>query len=158
MKRTTIEERTASQLNRVFFALSDNTRRTLLDRLYLRDGQRLGELVADFEISRQSISRHLEVLEEAGLIATKRQTGKPCTSSIEHQCVTRTGCGSRSTPAFRSGSTASEPDLRRRPPLRRPARSGGRPHRGPEVSRLTGGASAAQGRVHDNQSSTRRRS
>ncbi len=73
MKRTTIEERTASQLNRVFFALSDNTRRTLLDRLYLRDGQRLGELVADFEISRQSISRHLEVLEEAGLIATKRQ-------------------------------------------------------------------------------------
>lgn len=72
MMPRTSEERTANQLNRVFFALSDITRRTLLDRLYLRDGQRLAELVADFEISRQSISRHLEVLEEAGLIVTKR--------------------------------------------------------------------------------------
>jgi DNA-binding transcriptional ArsR family regulator len=68
---------TARQIDRVFFALSDATRRSLLDRLYIRAGQRVGELAADFDMSRQAISKHLDVLEDAGLIATRsvgRQT------------------------------------------------------------------------------------
>jgi DNA-binding transcriptional ArsR family regulator len=68
---------TARQIDRVFFALSDATRRSLLDRLYIRAGQRVGELAADFGMSRQAISKHLDVLEDAGLIVTRtagRQT------------------------------------------------------------------------------------
>jgi len=68
---------TARQIDRVFFALSDATRRSLLDRLYMRAGQRVGELAAGFDMSRQAISKHLDVLEDAGLIVTRsagRQT------------------------------------------------------------------------------------
>jgi DNA-binding transcriptional ArsR family regulator len=63
---------TARQIDRVFFALSDATRRALLDRLYIRAGQRVGELAADFDMSRQAVSKHLDVLEDAGLIVTRR--------------------------------------------------------------------------------------
>jgi DNA-binding transcriptional ArsR family regulator len=58
--------------NRVFFALSDPTRRLLLDRLRARDGQRLSELSTDVGMSRQAISKHLEVLEDARLITVRR--------------------------------------------------------------------------------------
>ena len=61
--------------SRVFFALADATRRRLLDRLYARDGQRLGELSSDFAISRQAISKHLDVLENAGLVTVRRSSG-----------------------------------------------------------------------------------
>ena len=67
-----MEDRTRSRLNRVFVALSDVTRRALLDSLYRRDGQRLGELAENFEMSRQAISKHLEVLEDADLIRIER--------------------------------------------------------------------------------------
>jgi DNA-binding transcriptional ArsR family regulator len=63
---------TARQIDRVFFALSDATRRALLDRLYTRAGQRVGELAADFDMSRQAVSKHLDVLEDTGLIVTRR--------------------------------------------------------------------------------------
>jgi DNA-binding transcriptional ArsR family regulator len=63
----------ASKLDRVFFALADATRRSLLDRLYLNDGQRVGQLADGFEMSRQAISKHLEVLEDAGLVVTRRE-------------------------------------------------------------------------------------
>jgi DNA-binding transcriptional ArsR family regulator len=72
MDSTRTDASTATRLTRIFFALSDVTRRTLLDRLYVRDGQRLGELTADFAMSRQAISKHLEVLEDAELITTER--------------------------------------------------------------------------------------
>lgn len=58
--------------NRVFFAISDPTRRLLLDRLRARDGQRLSELSAEVGMSRQAISKHIEVLEEAGLVTVRR--------------------------------------------------------------------------------------
>jgi DNA-binding transcriptional ArsR family regulator len=62
----------------VFRALSDPTRRTILDELTERDGQTLFELCARLAMkhrlgsSRQAISQHLDVLESAGLIATRR--------------------------------------------------------------------------------------
>ena len=63
----------------VFKALADPTRRTILDELAERDGQTLFELCArlaakhQLASSRQAISQHLAVLEEAGLVATRKE-------------------------------------------------------------------------------------
>ncbi len=56
----------------VFRALADASRRSLLDRLFERDGQTLGELVRGFEMTRFGVMKHLRVLEEAGLVVTRR--------------------------------------------------------------------------------------
>jgi DNA-binding transcriptional ArsR family regulator len=58
--------------DRVFKALADPTRRHLLDRLYEQDGRTLGELEAELEMTRFGVMKHLRVLEEAGLITTRR--------------------------------------------------------------------------------------
>jgi uncharacterized protein YndB with AHSA1/START domain/DNA-binding transcriptional ArsR family regulator len=57
----------------VFKALADPTRRLLLDRLHEEDGQTLGRLCEQLEMTRQSATQHLEVLEAANLISTVRQ-------------------------------------------------------------------------------------
>jgi DNA-binding transcriptional ArsR family regulator len=58
----------------VFKALADRTRRLLLDRLFERDGRTLIELEAEVpELTRFGVMRHLAVLEEAGLVVTRRQ-------------------------------------------------------------------------------------
>ncbi|MBO0709534.1 MAG: metalloregulator ArsR/SmtB family transcription factor [Candidatus Dormibacteraeota bacterium] len=54
----------------VFRALADTSRRDLLDRLNARNGQTLRELTAGLPMSRQSVSKHLAVLEEANLVTT----------------------------------------------------------------------------------------
>jgi DNA-binding transcriptional ArsR family regulator len=60
--------------DRVFRALADPSRRLLLDRLYERDGRTLGELEAELpEMTRFGVMKHLRVLEEAGLVATRRE-------------------------------------------------------------------------------------
>ena len=57
----------------VFRALSDPSRRLLLDRLFERDGQTLGELCGYLpEMTRFGVMRHLGVLEEAGLLSTRK--------------------------------------------------------------------------------------
>ena len=58
--------------DRVFKALADPTRRHLLDRLFERDGRTLGELEADLEMTRFGVMKHLRVLEDAGLVTTRR--------------------------------------------------------------------------------------
>jgi DNA-binding transcriptional ArsR family regulator len=58
--------------DRVFKALADRTRRLLLDRLFERDGRTLTELEADMGMTRFGVMKHLRVLEDAGLIATRR--------------------------------------------------------------------------------------
>src|SRR3954468_7301555 len=60
----------AADLDRVFKALADPTRRQLLDRLHERNGQTLGELCGSLSMARQSASQHLALLEAANLIAT----------------------------------------------------------------------------------------
>lgn len=57
----------------VFRALADPTRRALLDQLYLRDGQTLLELCAPYAMSRIGVMKHLQLLEDAGLVVTKRR-------------------------------------------------------------------------------------
>jgi uncharacterized protein YndB with AHSA1/START domain len=56
----------------VFRALADDSRRTLLDRLFQRDGQTLAELVEGLGMTRFGVMKHLHVLEAAGLITTRR--------------------------------------------------------------------------------------
>jgi DNA-binding transcriptional ArsR family regulator len=66
-------------LGDVFRALADPTRRTILDELTERDGQTLFEICSRLATrhqlgsTRQAISQHLAVLEEAGLIGTRRE-------------------------------------------------------------------------------------
>ena len=63
----------------LYKALADETRRVILDELTERDGQSLFELCARLTMrhsitsSRQAISQHLAVLEEAGLVTTRRE-------------------------------------------------------------------------------------
>ncbi len=56
----------------VFKALADPTRRSLLDRLLLRDGQTLGELEAELAMTRFGVAKHLRVLEDADLVVSRR--------------------------------------------------------------------------------------
>jgi DNA-binding transcriptional ArsR family regulator len=63
----------------LFKALADPTRRAILDELTVRDGQTLFEICTRLAMkhglgsSRQAISQHLAVLEEAGLVSTRRE-------------------------------------------------------------------------------------
>jgi uncharacterized protein YndB with AHSA1/START domain/DNA-binding transcriptional ArsR family regulator len=57
-------------MDEVFKALADPSRRRLLDNLNTRNGQTLRELCAGLEMARQSVSKHLAVLEAANLVAT----------------------------------------------------------------------------------------
>lgn len=61
----------AAALDLVFSALSDPTRRAILARLAAGDAT-VSELAAPFAVAQPTISRHLRVLEEAGLIRTER--------------------------------------------------------------------------------------
>ena len=58
--------------DRVFKALGDASRRQLLDLLFQKDGQTLSELEAEIDMSRFGVMKHLRVLEEAGLVITRR--------------------------------------------------------------------------------------
>lgn len=68
---TTREEAPEEAL--VFRALADASRRELLDRLRERDGQRLSDLVEHLPMSRFGVMKHLRILEEAGLVVTRRR-------------------------------------------------------------------------------------
>jgi uncharacterized protein YndB with AHSA1/START domain/biotin operon repressor len=57
----------------VFKALADPTRRALLDELFARDGQTLAALTARHEMTRIAVAKHLKILEEAGLVVSRRK-------------------------------------------------------------------------------------
>ncbi len=58
-------------MDKIFKALADNTRRELLDRLFAKDGQTLGELCEYLSMTRQAVTKHLVILEEANLIVVQ---------------------------------------------------------------------------------------
>src|SRR4051794_21753271 len=60
-------------MDAVFKALADPTRRSLLDELFREDGQTLGALEGRLPMTRFGVMKHLRVLEEAGLVTTRRQ-------------------------------------------------------------------------------------
>ena len=61
------------EMDDVFKALADASRRSLLDRLHARSGQTLNELCEGLAMTRQAVTKHLGILEEANLVTTFRQ-------------------------------------------------------------------------------------
>ncbi|MBN9604184.1 MAG: helix-turn-helix transcriptional regulator [Afipia felis] len=57
-------------MDEVFKALADASRRLLLDRLHARNGQTLLELCNGLDMTRQAVTKHLAILEDANLVAT----------------------------------------------------------------------------------------
>jgi DNA-binding transcriptional ArsR family regulator len=57
----------------VFRALADPTRRGLLDALFAANGQTLSDLTAGMNMTRQAVTKHLAILEDANLVATVRR-------------------------------------------------------------------------------------
>lgn len=69
---------TDDQLSRTFAALADPTRRDIVARLAVDDAT-VGELAAPYPVSVQAVSKHLKVLEEAGLVSRSRDAQRrPC--------------------------------------------------------------------------------
>jgi DNA-binding transcriptional ArsR family regulator len=62
-----------ADLDKVFKALSDPGRRLLLDRLRAENGQTLGQLSEHLAMTRQAVTKHLKVLEEASLVVPFRR-------------------------------------------------------------------------------------
>src|SRR5271157_3643447 len=60
----------SADVDKVFKALAAPERRLLLDRLRADNGQTLGQLCAHLDMTRQAVTRHLKLLEEANLVAT----------------------------------------------------------------------------------------
>ena len=60
-------------MDAVFKALADSTRRSLLDELFKEDGQTLTALESRLPMSRFGVMKHLKVLEEAGLVVTRKR-------------------------------------------------------------------------------------
>jgi DNA-binding transcriptional ArsR family regulator len=59
--------------DKVFKALADASRRQLLDRLHEKNGQTLSELCQDHDMSRQAVTKHLGLLEDANLVVTAKK-------------------------------------------------------------------------------------
>ena len=57
----------------MFKALADASRRELLDRLHAKNGQTLTELCAGLAMTRQAVTQHLALLEDANLVSVQRQ-------------------------------------------------------------------------------------
>jgi DNA-binding transcriptional ArsR family regulator len=60
----------AAEVDKVFKALADPSRRKLLDQLHVNNGQTLGELCEHLDMTRQAVTKHLGLLEAANLIVT----------------------------------------------------------------------------------------
>ena len=60
-------------MDAVFRALADPTRRQLLDSLHARNGQTLNALCGEMDMTRQAVTKHLAILEEANLVTTLRK-------------------------------------------------------------------------------------
>ncbi len=60
-------------MDAVFKALGDPSRRELLDRLHARNGQTLGELCEGQDMTRQAVTKHLGILEDANLVVTRKR-------------------------------------------------------------------------------------
>jgi DNA-binding transcriptional ArsR family regulator len=60
----------STMMDDVFRALADSGRRRLLDKLYARNGQTLSELCEHLDMTRQAVTKHLDILERGNLVIT----------------------------------------------------------------------------------------
>ena len=67
------DEQDPPDANKVFKALADPNRRKLLDILVAQNGQTLGQLCEHLEMTRQSATQHLDILEDANLVSTVKR-------------------------------------------------------------------------------------
>jgi DNA-binding transcriptional ArsR family regulator len=65
-------DKAVEDIDKVFKALADSSRRELIDRLHARNGQTLTELAEGLDMTRQAVTQHLGLLEAANLISTRR--------------------------------------------------------------------------------------
>ena len=86
-------------MDAVFKALADASRRKLLDRLRAENGQTLGELCEHLDMTRQAVSKHLAMLEEANLVATVGGAARSCTTSIRCRSTRSPNAGSANSNA-----------------------------------------------------------
>jgi len=63
--------RRLEQIDKIFKALADSNRRKLLDLLYINNGQTLSELCKHLDMTRQAVTKHLVILEEANLVVVE---------------------------------------------------------------------------------------
>lgn len=76
---------TTVSVDRVFVALADNTRRELLEMIATAPHRSASSLSQEMPISRQAITKHLRILEQAGLVSRQRQGKEVCFSVVTHQ-------------------------------------------------------------------------
>jgi DNA-binding transcriptional ArsR family regulator len=60
-------------MDAVFRALADPSRRRLLDSLHAKNGQTLGELCGELDMTRQAVTKHLGILEDANLVVAQKR-------------------------------------------------------------------------------------
>jgi DNA-binding transcriptional ArsR family regulator len=91
------------QLDRTFAALSDPTRRAILARLERQDGASVSELARPFAIKLPAVMKHLDVLNQAGLI-TRSKTGRTVTVRLSAEPMRKAMDWLRHYERFWSGS------------------------------------------------------
>jgi DNA-binding transcriptional ArsR family regulator len=72
-RKTANQNATGQNEDLLFKALADGSRRKLLDRLRRKNGQALSELCEGHDMTRQAVTKHLRILEDANLVATVKQ-------------------------------------------------------------------------------------
>ena len=81
----------------IFKALADPGRRRLLDSLNAHNGQNLSDPCAGMDMTRQSVTRHLEILEAANLVVVIRRSGNVSTTSTLRRSTRSPTAGSGNT-------------------------------------------------------------
>jgi DNA-binding transcriptional ArsR family regulator len=94
-------EPSADQLDDVFLALADETRRSILARLSAGEA-RVTEVAAPFDISLNSVSKHIRILERAGLVA-RRRSGRDHYLSLDPRPLTEASDWLQSRQRFWAG-------------------------------------------------------
>src|SRR5437016_4677656 len=83
-------------MDAVFKALADESRRKLLDELHRNTGQTLTQLCGLLDMTRQTVSKHLALLESANLVVTVWRGREKLHFSVRCLCTRSTGAGSTS--------------------------------------------------------------
>src|SRR6201998_914339 len=97
-------------MDEVFRALADPSRRSLLDRLHARNGQTLSELCEGLDMTRQAVTKHLVILEEANLVTTYKHGRE----KLHHRTpVPSRQIGERWIRKFERGKLAALSELKR---------------------------------------------
>jgi DNA-binding transcriptional ArsR family regulator len=120
-------------MDAVFKALADGSRRKLLDALYQSNGQTLNELCKHLDMTRQAVTKHLAVLEEASLVAVVwrgreklhylnpvplREICERWIGKYERHRLSALSALKRGLEANQTGNRSGRDDARKRPPRR----------------------------------------